>query len=232
MRAIARLIAIAALIVAAAVLTALPASAQPELITVPIDTIVRAPVGSITVLATADVPPDVQGRTCTGRAESANQASVHPDNNLLIETGGVVVVIAGVEAQAGELELISEPITMGPTVTVSLEMGPDEVFSGGFLGLHIDCPPPPTTTTTTTTSTTTTSTTTTTTTTSVPPTIPLTTPPSVAPTTQLSPTTIVATGADATGPGTFGGLALVTAGAFLVLLAELRRRMRGGSHIR
>ena len=59
------------------------------------------------------------------------------------------VVVGGVEDTAFQTTPKSAEIVLGSTITVSLVMGPDEVFSGG-LTLSFDCPPPPTTTTSTT----------------------------------------------------------------------------------
>jgi len=225
----------------AVLMAAAPAAAQPGVFTIPIDTVVRQPQGSITLLATFDVPPDQQGLTCSADSVATNQQSVHPNNDLLVQTGGSTEVIPDVEAQPDGTSEIVAPVVLGETLTVSLRMGPDGVFSGGLV-VTVDCQPPPTTTTTiattTTIPTTTIATTTTipTTTTVVPTTI---TVPTTAPSTAAAPTTairpvvvqstIANTGADTTETGFLGGLALIAAGAFLVVLVELRRRMGSGA---
>jgi len=218
-------------------LAAAPAAAQPGVFEIPIDTVVRQPPASVTLLASFDVPPDQQSLTCTADSVAVNQQSVHPDNDLIVETGGSTEVIPDVESQPDGTSEIVAPVVLGETLTVSLRMGPDGVFSGGLV-VTVDCQQPPTTTTTTVPTTTTTVPPTT-----VPPTVPATVPPSTAPTTIATTTpstsppqptttvpvvaqsTIANTGADTTESGFFGGLALVAAGAFLVVLAEFSRRI-------
>ena len=90
----------------------------------------------------------------------------------------------------------SSPLVLGSTVTVSLRMGPDEVFSGGLVFTIDSCTPPTTTTTTTEPPETTTTTTppeTTTTTTTPPETTTTTEPPATTTTTEAPPETTTST---------------------------------------
>ncbi len=129
-----------------------PAAAE-DMWEVPVDTIVRSKPGVVTELVVIDVPEQRQGASCDLDVIGQNQGSVHLGNDLLVESGDSEVVVAGVEDTAFQTTPKSAEIVLGSTITVSLVMGPDEVFSGG-LTLSFDCPPPPTTTTSTTTSTT------------------------------------------------------------------------------
>ncbi len=117
---------------------------------VPVDTIVRSKPGVVTELVKIDVPEEHQGASCDLDVIGQNQGSVHLGNDLLVMTGDSDVTIEGVEDTAFQTTPKSAELVLGSTITVSLVMGPDEVFSGG-LTLSFDCPPPPTTTTTSTT---------------------------------------------------------------------------------
>ena len=119
-------------------------------IEISIDTVVTADEGSITVLATADVPPELVGSSCTAVARAMNQPSVHPGNDLVIASGDGSIVLSDVEREAGITTTTEGAMTLGTTLTVSLRMGPDEVFSAGLIvTIGTDCTPPPSTTTTT-----------------------------------------------------------------------------------
>ena len=127
----------------------LPAAMAVE-IEISIDTVVRADEGSTTVLATADVPPELVGSSCRATAQAINQPSVHPGNNLIIASGDGSIVLTDVEREAGVTTTTEGTLTLGPTLTVSLSMGSDGVFSAGLVvTIGTDCAPPPTTTTTT-----------------------------------------------------------------------------------
>jgi hypothetical protein len=129
------------------------AGAQSDpVIIIPVDTDVRAPEGSLTTLVTIDISADLVGATCEVRAEAANNSSVHPGNDVIIESGGSSVVLLDVEGSAGQTTEASGVLVLGPTGTVTLRMGPDERFSAGLF--VIECSGGPITTTTTTTTTT------------------------------------------------------------------------------
>ncbi len=117
-------------------------------IEIPIDTVVKAEEGSITVLATTDAPPDLIGTSCVGVAEAINQSSAHNGNDLIVTSGDDSILLEDVEREPGAITTAEALLTLGPTVTVTLRMGPDEVFSAGLLFTIDECTPPSTTTTT------------------------------------------------------------------------------------
>jgi uncharacterized repeat protein (TIGR01451 family) len=121
--------------------------ARATVIEISIDTVVTAGEGSITVLATADTPPDLIGMSCLGVAEAINQPSVHPGNDLIVASGDDSIVLEDVEREPNAVTTAEGLLTLGPTVTVSLRMGPDELFSGGLIFTMGECTPPTTTTT-------------------------------------------------------------------------------------
>ncbi|MDJ0792498.1 MAG: LPXTG cell wall anchor domain-containing protein [Acidimicrobiia bacterium] len=114
---------------------------------IPIDTVVRAPEGSITPLTTVETPEELVGAECQGVAEATNQDSVHPNNDLIISSAGTSVTLVDVERAPGVTTVAAGTITLGPTVSVALEMGEDEVFSGGLvIVIDTNCQIPTTTT--------------------------------------------------------------------------------------
>jgi hypothetical protein len=119
---------------------ALVAQADHEFeVVVPIDKVVKKPEGSIIQLTTPlSVPADAQGQECDVTAQAQNQGSVHPGNDIIVESGSSQVVVPDVEAVAGGTVDGDGTLVLGTSIIVSVRMGPDEVFSAGF-NLHIEC---------------------------------------------------------------------------------------------
>ena len=104
---------------------------------IPIDTVVRGKVGAQGVLATAETG-DLEGQVCSVSSTSENQRSTHPNNDLIVASGSTSVTLEDVEREPGGTVHAEGTLTLGPTVTVTLVLGEDGVFSGG-LTLNIDC---------------------------------------------------------------------------------------------
>lgn len=122
---------------------------------IPVDTVIYADPGSVIQLVREDTPPELIGTTCVGVAVAENQSSVHPGNDLIIQSGGQSAVLADVERASGAVTPASGQIVLGSEVVVSLRMGEDGVFSGGLVVIiGENCTPPTTTTSSTTTTTT------------------------------------------------------------------------------
>lgn len=138
---------------AAALLGAGVASAQvaEDIISIPVDSVLRAPANSVTLVASAPVPGEFQGTDCIAEVEVDNQESEHDGNDLIVTSGGTSGVLENFETEAFGVRTVEIPLTLGATVDVSLRMGPDEISSGGVF-ITVDCavsvPPttePPTT---------------------------------------------------------------------------------------
>ncbi len=116
-------------------------------ITVPIDTFVDAPIGSLTQLAT--VPTGAYaGHTCAVKAVGINQESVH-ENNDLIAASGTSVTMHDVEREPGAVTPASGSILLDDKIVVSVRIGNNDSGNGwGYFsgGMHIefDCRPPTT----------------------------------------------------------------------------------------
>jgi len=111
---------------------------------IPIDTVVRADPGSLTVLADVETPPEFVGLECVGLAVATNQDSVHPGNDLMIRTGQTTATLVDVEGSPGKITEALGAVTLGNSVTVTLSMGSDGVFSGGFaIVIDVNCSQPP-----------------------------------------------------------------------------------------
>ncbi len=109
-----------------------------DIITIPIDSVLRAPAGSVTPVASAPVPAQFQGSACLVEVEADNQESVHENNDLIISSGGSSGEVDDFESEAFGVRGASLPLVLGDTVSVSLRMGPDGISSGGVL-ITIDC---------------------------------------------------------------------------------------------
>ena len=126
-----------------------------DVISVPIDHILRAPAGSLNLIVSSPVPSAFQGSACTAVVSAQNQQSMHEGNHLVLTSGDATHIIENVESAAFAETGASVPLILGETVDVSVRMGADGVSSFGF-GITIRCPlnpaepptSPPTTTTT------------------------------------------------------------------------------------
>ena len=214
-------------------------SAQEFDISIPIDTIIGAPEGSKTLLASVDVPAASQGQECKASVETGNQRSEHPDNDISVESGSTAVVVEDVESGSFQVIHAEGTLVLGPTIDVYLIMGPDERFSAG-LDVVSDCSVVETTTTTAPETTTTTvevgettitTTPATTTTTPVETTLPPTTttfPDEVLPTevttttVEVAPTTLPFTGSDSEN---LALIAFVLTGIGILTLVATRSRV-------
>jgi hypothetical protein len=144
-----RLVAVVACAVVVAGLGSAPGWAQePQLIEIPVDTVVEGAPGSEHQVATAAVAPEDQGRECTVAAEGVNNESAHPDTDLLVRSGGGEVVAPDVEREPEAHTEASGTLVLGSEVTVFVRLGPDGIFSGGMV-VTVECAPLPTSTTTT-----------------------------------------------------------------------------------
>ena len=145
------LVAGAALLLGTAVFILPGGTAQAADITVPIDTFVDAPLGSLTTLATVPTGA-LAGRTCDVVAVGINQDSVH-ENNDLIAASGTSVTMYDVEREPGAVTPASGTILLGDTIVISVRIGnrdsgwesSEEQFYGYFSGgmnIEFDCLPP------------------------------------------------------------------------------------------
>lgn len=133
-------------------LVATPAFGQEGTIIIEVEGVARGNEGDVVQVAEEPVPAPLIGALCTGTVATENNSSVHPNNTLIIETGGLSAEIPNVEEDPGEVQVIDGTIVIGDTITVSMRFGPDGVTSGGFL-ITLICAQQTTTTTSTTTTT-------------------------------------------------------------------------------
>jgi hypothetical protein len=122
-------------------LTGLPASAQT--IEVPItQSFASGAPGSTTALGSVPVPANLVGRSCTAQAVVTNQESIHPGNTLIITSGASSVSVAGIEETPGSVTSQAGVLTLGDSITVSLQFGNDGLSSLGS-NLTVTCAPIP-----------------------------------------------------------------------------------------
>lgn len=114
------------------------AGAQDVSIDIPLPTVVQGEPGSEHLLATEEVPGDLVGSSCDVSSRAENQSSVHPGNDLIVASGGQQLTLADVEREPGAVTSAEGLLVLGEQVTVTLEMGPDGVFSAG-MNLELRC---------------------------------------------------------------------------------------------
>jgi hypothetical protein len=114
-----------------------PASAIDD-ISIDIDGVVRGNPGDVIEVASTTVDPDLVGATCQAELTDRNNESTHPNNDLIVSSGGQSAVFEDVETQANSVTTFPGDITLGETVVVEIRLGEDGVSSGG-LDLVFDC---------------------------------------------------------------------------------------------
>ncbi len=115
-----------------------PAAA--ETMELPVETVVRADPGTEVVVRVSAVDDEFVGATCSLSIVTQNQESVHPGNNLVVRSGDSFAVLVDVESEPGQVtNTIAPEIELGDEIVVSLVMGSDGVFSGGF-NVAFTCP--------------------------------------------------------------------------------------------
>ena len=211
LRRIAMLMGLASIV--GLVLMQSPAAAGHGDISVPIDTIVEADEGEVVQLASVSVDSELVGTTCDWEFHATNQESVNPGNDLILSSGGTDTVIPGVEDAPNQILDVAGSITLGETLTVSVRLGPNEIFSAG-LSVELVCEEnvvPSTTTTAAPASETSTTAPTLTTSTSTPPTVET----EVAGQVETAPALAVTGPSSPTGPLTVAALLLLIGGVSL-----------------
>lgn len=87
----------------------------------------------LVTIATADLA----GSTCDVRSVRRDRTAVNQDNDLIVTSGQESTTLTDVEREPGAVTE-GGPITLGDTITVVLEIGPDEAFAAG-LDIEFDC---------------------------------------------------------------------------------------------
>lgn len=108
-------------------------------ISIPINTQVKTDIGSETLLATV-ATGEFEGQVCEVSADSMNQESIHPGNDLVVASNDTSVVLEDVEGESNGIVHADGTLTLGDVVTVTLINRQVRVFSAGITVL-IDCTP-------------------------------------------------------------------------------------------
>jgi hypothetical protein len=136
-------LAAAAVALMAAWMVTGPAGA--ETITVPIDQVAaKGEPGSTIRIGQADVSDDLVGRSCDITVVVTNQESAHPGNKLIVASGDSSLTIDGIEDEPGGITTQAGTITLGSTITVSVQLGTANITSLGS-NLTVTCDPLPVT---------------------------------------------------------------------------------------
>jgi hypothetical protein len=116
-----------------------PVGAEEEISIAP-DSVVTGAPGSVTNVASTDVPPELVGSSCELKVTAVNGASTHPSNTLIVTTGDTRAVIEDVEAAADGTVIAERTVTIGAKITLAIQLGPEGISSLGFTA-GFDCPP-------------------------------------------------------------------------------------------
>ncbi len=107
----------------------------PDDVDIPIDTILRGESGDTFLVATVTSSP---GLACDAFLDGRNNESVHPNTDVLIQSGVNFAAILNVES--GAFNTGSTSFISGGLIEVFIRIGPDGVSSTGFI-LTLDCQP-------------------------------------------------------------------------------------------
>lgn len=110
------------------------AESRATVISIPLDTSVSGP--GQHVLSTQDVS-QYNGLTCAVQSDRT-QTTVHSGNNITISSGSSSVLLSDVEGSATATTRASQDLILGDSLTVALDMGPDNEFSGG-MSISLNC---------------------------------------------------------------------------------------------
>lgn len=106
---------------------------------IPIDTVIVSGVTEGEVVEVAEVAAGmVLGQTCDVRSVHRGQGAPHPGNSLIVSSGQEITTLTDVERERAAVTDGTGAITLSELITVSLEMGPDEIFEGD-IDIEIDC---------------------------------------------------------------------------------------------
>lgn len=135
---------ILAVVMVALVATLAPmplAGAQSDVMVIEFDDVKFAPPGSVVPAGSVSTPGALVGTTCSTTISTANQSSIHPDNDLLLSTGGQTARIEDVEDFTDGTNSWLVDLTLGSTIEIAVVMGPDGITSLGF-SVVVDCSKP------------------------------------------------------------------------------------------
>lgn len=99
--------------------------------------------GTVTEIATIDAPAVLDGGTCDVEVVGANNESVHPGSDILVASANTVTIADVERASGAETFPADGTLQISGSVTVSVRLGSDGLFSGGALVVQFDCTPPP-----------------------------------------------------------------------------------------
>jgi len=136
------------MVIALILILALPVLASEPGVDLPFQLIVDSP-DSEHVLYEGEIPTGICDVTAI---EGGNNKSVHPDNDLTVQSVNTVTLF-DVERASGVSTVADGPLDSDGTATVILRLGGDGIYSADLI-LHFDCEEPSSSTTTTTPSTT------------------------------------------------------------------------------
>lgn len=97
--------------------------------------------GDRIVIIDEAVDPALVGQSCVETVSAGNNASTHPNNDLIISSGTSTIVIEDVEAGANDVSSSTNDVTLGERITVELEFGEDGLTSGGLV-ITFECDAP------------------------------------------------------------------------------------------
>ena len=140
-------IVLAVLLAVAGSILSSPASADTDMIDVPIGTpVAEGAEGDVVVIGGADVNEEFIGRSCNLEVVVTNQQSVHAGNVLIVTSGDSTTTVTGIEDTAGTVTTQGGTLTLAETVTIAIQLGPDGLSSVGS-NLTVTCealdPAPP-----------------------------------------------------------------------------------------
>jgi hypothetical protein len=113
--------------------------------TVPPISVIDGTEGEVRLLWTEPVDPADVGKDCEVELVRNNNESTREGTDLILQSGTSSMVAENVEHDTEPQTYVGR-LTLGTTITVSVRLGPEGVFSGGSDVVQTTCPvTPPTT---------------------------------------------------------------------------------------
>lgn len=104
----------------------------------------KSDAGKTYVIDTLDTSEE-SGRICdymlvTRNNSTHDDSAVHPDTDLIMTSHGITTTITDIESSVGGVDGREGEIMLGDEIVISIKLGPDGIFSGGY-ELGITCHP-------------------------------------------------------------------------------------------
>ena len=107
--------------------------------TVPPTEVLDGTEGEVRLLWTEPVAAEDVGKDCEAVLTTSNNESIREGTDIIVASGTTSLVAENVEHDTASERVVGR-LTLGTTITVSVRLGPEGLFSGGADVADVTCP--------------------------------------------------------------------------------------------